>query len=248
MADTNWIAIGRDAEGFRAFALEGARVTTEARGETEDLAYARLGFNAETIRWIGEGHPDTTPCKVLPVAGRTLPVVTQDQPADILGAWPRLWIAGFLAQHDNWDGVLCIETGDASHWVHVSANEIFSFAGFMSMRLAALLGGGDTADPDAMADSQSRPERLASHLRQAEITGDPAAITGHLIGAELAAARVYWLGQQVGVIAPRGDRSTYAQVLAAQGISPVSTTPEDMTQAGLAALAHALGLAQSDLT
>lgn len=246
MPDRNWIAIGRDAEGFRAFAVEGARVITEARAETEDLATARLGFTAETTRWIGEGTPDVTPCAVLPLAGRTLPVVTQDQPADVLGAWPRLWIAGFLARHENWDGVLCIETGDASHWVHVSANEIVSFASFLSLRLAGFLGGADTADPDALADSQSRPERLASHLRQAEITGNPAAITGHLIGAELAASRVYWLGQQVGVIAPKGDGSIYARVLAAQGVPVVTATPDEMTELGLAALAHALDLAASE--
>ena len=173
MADTSWIAIGRDAEVFRAFAVEGAEVKTEARAETEDQAYARLGFTAQSIRWIGEGTPDVTPCAVLPPAGRTLPVVTQEQPADVLGAWPRLWVAGFLAGHENWDGVLCIETGDASHWVHVSANEIISFASFLSLRLATFLGGADTADPAALADSQSRPERLASHLRQAEIAGNP---------------------------------------------------------------------------
>lgn len=246
MADTNWIAIGRDAEWFRAFAVEGAQVTTEARAETEDQAYARLGFTAQNTRWIGEGSPDVTPCAVLPPAGRSLPVVTQEQPADVLGAWPRLWIAGFLASHDNWDGVLCIETGDASHWVHVSADEIVSFASFLSLRLAAFLGGGDTADPDALADSQSRPERLASHLRQAEVAGNPAAITGHLIGAELSASRVYWLGQQVGVIAPKGADSIYARVLAAQGAPVVSATPDDMTQAGLASLAEALGLADAD--
>ncbi|WP_306114680.1 MULTISPECIES: 2-dehydro-3-deoxygalactonokinase [unclassified Roseovarius] len=246
MADTSWIAIGRDAEGFRAFAVEGSEVKTEARAETEDQAYARLGFTAQSIRWIGEGTPDVTPCAVLPPAGRTLPVVTQEQPADVLGAWPRLWVAGFLAGHENWDGVLCIETGDASHWVHVGANEIISFASFLSLRLATFLGGGYTADPAAMADSQSRPERLASHLRQAEIAGNPAAITGHLIGAELAAARVYWLGQQVGVIAPQGEASIYARVLAAQGVPVVSATPDDMVQVGLAAMARALRLVAVD--
>ena len=69
-----------------------------------------------------------------------------------------------------------------------------------------------------MADTQARPERLASHLRQAELTGRKDAIAGHLIGAELTAARVYWLGQQLAVIASKTDRSTHALALERQGV------------------------------
>ena len=246
MADARWIAIGRDASGARAFLLEGGRVLAGVRAETEAAALAQIDAGPAVQVRIGEGAPDLTPCSVTPQAGHCVPVVTQDQPADVLGGWTRLWVAGFLARHDNWDGVLCVQDGDVTHWVHVSAGEIVSFASFLTLRLVAALGGGDRPDPGAMADSQSRPERLAGHLRQAEIAGRPDATTGHLIGAELAAARVYWLGQQVGVIAPGGNGAPHVAALSAQSVPVTVHTPDELTPGGLAALAGAWGMGVPD--
>ena len=71
----------------------------------------------------------------------------------------------------------------------------------------------DTAFDDALSDGLSRPERLAGRL--ASIRADlalndippptaEARLAGTLIGAELAAARAYWLGQTLAVIGTGG--------------------------------------------
>jgi 2-dehydro-3-deoxygalactonokinase len=54
-----------------------------------------------------------------------------------------------------------------------------------------------------------------------------------LLGAELAAMRPYWLGQQVIVIAQSG---LYSQALAAQGVPVALVHPSDAARDGLVAL------------
>lgn len=232
-----WIAIGRNGGAAHAYALTDGEVTGHAARRGDAEALAALGHDGEPVLRIGDGVPDTVPCPVLPDHDRGLPAIQQEQPADVLGAWVRLWIAGFLVRHPGWDGVICAQDGDVTHWVHLSADEVVSCASFLTLRLVAELGGGDAPDSAAMADSQSRPERLAQYLREAEVRGNPAAITGTLIGAELAASRVYWLGQQVGLIAPAGGASAYAAALGAQGVPVTAYVPDDLIAQGLAALA-----------
>jgi len=101
-----------------------------------------------------------------------------------------------------------------------------------------VLGGAAAPSDAALADSLSRPERLAAHLRQAEVAGDRAAMTGHLLGAELAATRVYWLGQEVVVIGARSKM--YKTALAAQSVPVTSFAPEDLEAPAFAALGQAL--------
>ena len=241
MTGAPWIAIGRHAGAFQAFALEGADVTARASRMTEADAIKALGVDADTIIRIGEGAPDSVPSAVLPATVRHLPVITQDKPAGVLGGWPRLWIAGYLARHENWDGVICMEEDDVTHWVHVSANEIVSFTSFLTLRLIRVLSGGETPDPQAIADTLSRPERLAAQLREAEITSRAAATTGHLLGAELAAARVYWLGQQLVLVGPKAFVSAHATALAAQEVPFTAHSPDELMPEGLSGLAKALG-------
>lgn len=183
---------------------------------------------------VGDGAPDVLPAPVLPDAGKRLPALSQDNPADIVSGWVRLWIAGFLQGRPNWDGVICALQGDVSHWLHISAEEVVSSQSFLTPRLIAPLGGGMEVDTEAVSDTMSRPERLAALLRVAELTGNAGAITGYLIGAELAAARPYWLGQQLGVIG--GDAATakaYAKALEAQGVPVEQAASEDVLAQGL---------------
>ncbi len=242
MTGTDWIAIGRDAGGISAYAMRGSRMLNQAQGADDTSVLAGLKCQGENTVRIGEGAPNSVPCAVLPDAGHSLSVITQDQPVDLLGGWARVSVAGFMARHEGWDGVVCLRDGDVNHWVHVSASEIVSFFSFLTPRLIAALDGGIRPDPVAMADSQSRPERLAAHLRQAEVAGRRDAITGHLIGAELAASRVYWLGQQVGVITPDKGTSAYTAALTAQGVPVITHPREEMIAEGLAALARAMNL------
>ena len=233
MADL--IAIGPAGAKYQAFALRDGVISGCSHGDTEAAALAGLPFQTDQIIRIGEGKPQTVPCAVLP-GGNEVPAVTQDTPPDVLSAWARLWVAGYLASHKNWDGVIWALETDVSHWIHISADEIISFASFLTPRLVAVLNGADTACQTALTNTMSRPERLASHLRQAELGSDSRALTGHLLGAELAAARPYWLGQRIALIAPDGAASGYASALELQGV-PVDVCRADAMMAdGLMAL------------
>ena len=237
---TDWVALGRAGEVVRAALVRGGAVTARAEGADEAAALAGLGTRPDTVIRIGEGRPAALPAPVLPESGFALPGFTQDDPPDVIGAWVRLWIAGFVARHSHWDGVICARDGGISHWLRVSADEAVSAQSFLSLELAQTLGGAAKPDMQAVADSLSRPERLAAHLRAAQVAGDAAAITGHLIGAELAAARVYWLGQRVAVLdtAP----APHAAALAAQGVPCECHDPEVLIAPGLVALGRALKL------
>lgn len=238
---SGWLALGRCAEGVRAcvMAAEGRLVET-VLGESEEAVLAGLQAVPGTVLRIGEGKPARLPARMLPETGRSLPGFSQDSPPDAIGAWVRLWIAGFLSRHPNWDGVICATQGDVRHWIHVSAGEAVSAQSFLTPRLVGALGGGATPDRNALADSLSRPERLAAHLRAAEVSGRPGAVTGHLIGAELAAARAYWLGQRTAVIA--APPAPMADALAAQGVPCTVHDPDSLIGPGLAVLGKALHL------
>ena len=227
--------IGRYGGGFRALRVSDGKVSDRAFGLSEEAALSATGHDGGPVLRLGEGTPDTVPTRADPGDG-TMPCLTRDRPADLLGAWARLIVAGFAARQPHWDGVILTGEGDVSHWIHLSAGEIVSFQGFLTPRLVAALGGADAADPDALTDTMSRPERLAAHLHRATLSGDGRALTGHLIGAELASARPYWLGQQVVLVPPDSAGLPYGAALAAQGV-PVEVGRADMLMtAGLGML------------
>lgn len=237
---TVWAALGGVDGGVRAIAMQGARVTARADAPDEAAALARLGAAPARILRIGEGSPARLPAPVLPAAGTDLPGFVQDSPPEVIGGWVRLWLAGFQALHPRWDGVICATDGDVRHWIHISADEAVSAQGVLTPRLIRALDGAAMPDMGAVADSLSRPERLAAHLYVAQVTGNAAAVSGHLIGAELAAARVYWLGQQVAVLAP--PPAPVAAALQSQGVPCSVHDPETLLAPGLAAVGAALGL------
>ena len=197
-----------------------------------------LNIHCETGKYapIGANPPDLLPSPVLNVAKGGLPGLKQENPPDFIGGWTRLRVAGFTKKNPNWDGVICISGDDLTHWLHVSADEIVSSMSFLTLRLGILLEGSNNPDLDALSETLSRPERLASHIRIAQINQNHRAITGHLMGAELAAARVYWLGQQVAVLGHSG----YSTALSAQGVPCTSQDLYLCEARGLAALAELL--------
>ncbi len=186
---------------------------------------------------------------------RILPGVKQDSPADVMRG-EETQVAGFLAQSPQFDGVICLP-GTHTKWVHVSAGEIVSFRTFLTGEMFALLAGqsvlrhsvaeegwDDPAFAEAMAHVLSRPAALAADLfslrAEALLHGlDPvtarARLSGLLIGAELAAARPYWLGPQVAVIGAAGMAGAYTTALEAQGVPVVQADVQEMTLAGLRA-------------
>ena len=185
---------------------------------------------------------------------RVIPGLKQTSPADVMRG-EETQIAGYLAGNPGFDGVLCLP-GTHSKWVQVSAGEVVSFRTFMTGEMFALLaktsvlrltvgdGWDDAAFTDAVADSMARPEAFAQRLFSIRAEGllsgldggaARARLSGSLIGAELAAARPYWLGQNVALIGDEALSRTYATALAAQGLVAERADAEACTLAGLGA-------------
>ena len=185
---------------------------------------------------------------------RVIPGLKQPAPADVIRG-EETQIAGYLAAHPGFDGVLCLP-GTHSKWAQISAGEVVSFRTFMTGELFSLLskhsvlrltvseGWDEAAFAEAVAEAMSRPEALAARLFTlraesliAGLDGKAAfsRLSGLLIGAELAAARPYWLGQSVALIGAERLTDAYAAALSAQGLDAVQVDATDATLAGLAA-------------
>ncbi len=220
--------------------------------------------------WV-ESPYQTTPCAVCPQKMATAPVtregltvhvipgIRQTNPADVMRG-EETQIAGFLAQNDGFDGVICLP-GTHTKWVHVSAGEVVSFQTLMSGEMFALFTGhsvlrhsiaptgwDEGAFAEALSQTLSRPEGLAGRLfsiRAAQLVHDTDTVTlrarlsGLLIGAELAATKPYWLGREVALIGADAVSMPYIAGLALQGVQVTRADATDMTLAGIKA-AHAL--------
>lgn len=184
-----------------------------------------------------------------------VPGLKQQSPADVMRG-EETQIAGFLSAHPLFDGVLCLP-GTHTKWAHISAGEVVSFQTYMTGEMFALMseqsvlrhgmaaGGWDEAAFALGLDqAMSRPEKLAARLFAIRAEGllnglgaDQARsrLSGLLIGAELAGAKPYWLGQSVVVIGAEAVGAAYVNALTAQGTQVRFENAEAMTLAGLAA-------------
>jgi len=187
-----------------------------------------------------------------------LPGVSQYSPADVMRG-EETQTAGVIQENPQFDGILCLP-GTHTKWIHISAEEIVSFRTAMTGELFALLSKnsvlrhsvtGEDFDADAfdaaVAETLSRPERLAQSLFNIRAEGllhgqSPAAargrLSGLLIGAELAAAKPYWLGQQVLIGGAPALVALYERALQSQGVLCQTRDAETLTLAGLR-LVHA---------
>jgi 2-dehydro-3-deoxygalactonokinase len=183
-----------------------------------------------------------------------VPGLKQARPADVMRG-EETQIAGFLAHNSGWDGVICLP-GTHTKWAHVSAGEVVSFQTFMSGELYCTLArhsvlrhslAGAGWDPEAFAeglsDGMARPERLAARLfglRAADLLENTSAdanrarLSGLLIGAELVAARPYWLGQQVALVGSPEVTEPYQHALGTQAVPTQIADGAEMVRAGLA--------------
>ncbi|WP_439332534.1 2-dehydro-3-deoxygalactonokinase [Puniceibacterium confluentis] len=186
---------------------------------------------------------------------RILPGVKQEHPADVMRG-EETQIAGFLALNPGYDGIICLP-GTHCKWAHVSAGEIVSFRTFMTGELFALLsrqsvlrhsvpasGWDEGAFADAVDRVMSRPESLAASLfglraeallHDLDGTAARSRLSGLLIGAELAAAKPYWLGQQVALLGDTAIAAPYRAALMAQSVPVTLADAERMTLEGLKA-------------
>lgn len=189
---------------------------------------------------------------------RVIPGIRQNAPADVMRG-EETQIAGFLALNPGWDGVLCLP-GTHTKWVRVGAGDVISFQTFMTGELFATIaahtvlrhsvgadGWDDAAFAAALAEALARPERLAAGLFALRAEGllhglasapARARLSGLLIGAELAGARPFWLGQRIAIIGAGTLARLYQTALAAQSATATLADGEAVTLAGLTA-AHA---------
>lgn len=184
-----------------------------------------------------------------------IPGISQNSPADVMRG-EETQIAGFLSRNPNWDGIICLP-GSHTKWVHVSADEIVSFQTYMTGELFAAISGhtvlkhsvdsigwDDSVFETAVSETISRPEKLAANLFSLRADGllhnmtNEAArsrLSGLLIGAELAGARPYWLGQQIAVIGAGDIAGLYVKALGLQGAPATQVQGDSVTLAGLIA-------------
>lgn len=184
-----------------------------------------------------------------------IPGLSQASPPDVMRG-EETQIAGFLQLNPGWDGVLCLP-GTHTKWVHLSAGEVVSFQTFMTGELFDLIGSTsvlrhamatdgwvDSAFLEAAEEALARPERLAARLfslRAASLlqgTGAAetrARLSGLLIGAELAASRPYWLGQNLAILKSGAQARAYHAALAIQAAPAMLVDGERATLAGLTA-------------
>ncbi len=193
----------------------------------------------------GEGAAEIAVPALLPGAREyvapagPLPDYIQESPRGRLGC-AAARAAGLLAERRGFDGIACI-TGARCHWLRISAGELVAFQSSLTGRLIAAFGPPDTGAgfADALSRSLSRPQALAADLAVAELGGQAGAITGHFVGADLAAARPWWLGMEVVVIGDGPLAEAYAAGLAGQGAAPGRIGGEAALLAGLWALRQA---------
>ncbi len=199
-----------------------------------------------------KGVPIRVPATDPRIRAFVVPGLKQVSPPDVMRG-EETQIAGFLDTHPNWDGVICLP-GTHTKWVQVSANEVVSFRTFMTGELFDLLRGqsvlrhsvsegwDETAFTEAVEDTLSKPEQLAARLfslRAADLLHGQdgstarARLSGLLIGAELAASRPYWLGQQIAIIGAEGLSAAYAKALQPQGAFVEMADATTSTLAGL---------------
>jgi 2-dehydro-3-deoxygalactonokinase len=185
-----------------------------------------------------------------------MPGLSQSRPPDVMRG-EETQIAGFLAANPGFDGILCLP-GTHTKWVHLSAQEVVSFQTAMTGEMFRLLSENsllrdavtapdmdEGAFAEAVSDTLSRPERLGQRLfglRAEKLLQDlqpataRARLSGALIGAELAATRAYWLGQEVAIAGAPALVDLYTRALETQGVSPTRHYAAPLTLAGLSAV------------
>jgi len=147
-------------------------------------------------------------------------------------------IQGFLDAQSDYDGVLLV-LADETCWAHISAQEVVSFQTFLTPALSRALRASIpdlNADFDTAVDATlSRPERLAQQLSSAK-AGETNLALAHLLGAEIAAAKPYWLGQQIVILGDGDAGAPYQRILERHG---TLVTQSDLTQAYLGGFTEA---------
>jgi len=241
-----WRMSGNEAQGapVTVLDLDGALALAP---ECDLLTTARTGLPPAQV----PGKPATLPVgRTSHPSGRVhaLTPLAQSRPhGNLAGATCR--VDGFLALNREWDGVICIPGPQATHWIQISADEVVSFLSFATLPLIAAMSPADvlstTPDtsqiPPTLQDVMSKPENLALRLAETRSLWATGAVSeqaalgqiwGAALGAELAAARAYWLGQNLALIAPPPLAPAYKAALQSQYVPVTEADDQRMTLAG----------------
>ena len=188
------------------------------------------------------------------IAVHILPGLSQESPPDVMRG-EETQITGFLSEFPDFDGVICLP-GTHSKWAHISAGEVISFQTFVTGELFECLtkhsvlrhstvGNAEmnmVEFQNAMSETMSKPEALAARLFRLRsdhlLNGKDTVLltsrlSGYLLGCELAAARPYWLGQEVALIGNEALTNAYASALSHVGVTAKEFAGDDMTLKGL---------------
>lgn len=181
--------------------------------------------------------------------------LSQDKPVDVMRG-EETQIAGLLQTMPGFGGIVAMP-GTHAKWVQIVDAEVFHFATFMTGELFDLLstqsvlrhsvqaGRLDGAEfVEAFEAAMGRPERMAADLFSLRAEGllkgaDPARqssrLSGLLLGLEFAAARPYWLGQDVVLMAADPLLELYRRAMEVVGVTPKIADPESCVLNGLRA-------------
>lgn len=174
-----------------------------------------------------------------------LPALVQNQPFGLL-AGGILRCDAYLSLNKNWDGVIFLP-GQPNQWVLTSAEEIISFQSFSTETIVQSQWSESTPEIDesalteALQDTLSRPETLAARLAELQslyvlkrISAPQAysRLWGVCLGAEFAAARPYWLGQNIAMIAAYDHATPYRIAFDSLAIPVTLADEKQMTLLG----------------
>lgn len=187
------------------------------------------------------------------ISVRILPGIKQTSPADVMRG-EETQIAGLLADNVDYNGVICLP-GTHTKWVKIENGQISRFQTFMTGEVFSLLsnnsvlrhvvshsGLDDEVFTIAILNSIKSPGtpvsqlfslRAEALLNQLPDTSARAHLSGHLIGAEIEAARGFWEDQQVIICGDKSLAQTYCTALNLYGAKVDLKDASALTLAGL---------------
>ena len=182
-----------------------------------------------------------------------IPGLKQPDPPDVMRG-EETQIAGFLAQHPQFDGVVCMP-GTHTKWANVAQGQVLRFQSYMTGEVFSLLArhsvlrhslGGEGFDMETFAETLPRvldepslaisglfPLRADDLLNGACASALRARLSAYLIGMEVHAAASQWQGADTALIgAPKLTR-LYSQALSLKGCAPAQFDADGLTLEGL---------------
>jgi len=165
--------------------------------------------------------------------------VMQDTPYAVLGM-EQLYLSALAAGDGHWDGAVCFGNGT---WVQMSAGETIAFqkgsfdlaADCFDPEIAQLAAheGGLRADRLPHLVARASDQVLGGAMSEAE--GQSYAI-GASVGADIATAKPYWLGNDVKLVSLGKHGKIYENAMSALAIPVTVVDARDLLQEALTGL------------